>query len=88
MQKQLPLNAQYYHLDHTDILQAYNISPGDKKNLCVTHLTHHNFLFYGHHFSLITDQNMYLLMPVYSPSDIQVKNYVSQRCQLPLQNTT
>jgi len=36
MQKQLLLNAQYYHLDRTDILQAYNISPGDKKFICNT----------------------------------------------------
>jgi len=34
MQKQLLLNSQYYHLDHTDIIQAYNISPGDIKFKC------------------------------------------------------
>jgi len=34
MQKQLLWNAQNYHLDHTDITQAYNISPGDTKFMC------------------------------------------------------
>jgi len=34
MQKQLLLNDQNYHLDHTDITQSYNISPVDIKFMC------------------------------------------------------